>query len=91
MTPHTSRIPTAWDSVYVLDRPLPRGGFWPLAYVGPGERIHFHGRIYETETGSKPNTLIVRDTGEVVRDLVPTNQQAKGDENGDGHETGESV
>ena len=82
----TSRVPTANDSVYVLDRELPRGGFWPLAYVSPGERVHFQGRIYQTESGSKPNTLVIRDTGEVVPELVPPNQQAKGTDNGNGHQ-----
>lgn len=85
--PHRSRIPTANDSVYVLDRKLPRR-FWPLAYVGPGERVHFQGRIYETEAGSEPNILVIRDTGEIVRELVPLDQQhAKGRDHGDRHET----
>lgn len=78
-----SRVPGSDDSVYVLDRELPEGGFWPLRYVKPGERFHFQGRIYETHEGSKPNTMLIRMTDEKITTLPsPNTGEGKNEDRG---------
>lgn len=61
-----SRRPRPDEFVYVIaDNPF-EAGFKPLQFLLPGQRFRFQGHIYAIREGSRPDTILIEDTGETI-------------------------
>ncbi|WPB79530.1 polymorphic toxin-type HINT domain-containing protein [Archangium violaceum] len=66
------RFPTGDDVVYVTGK---QGHHAVLAHVGPGQKLTFQGRLYETKADASTGGLLLRFTGTTLNRVTQTFQR----------------